>query len=375
MTAVFPISLLRCTTSLSAGELAADVAGHEVFFRFRGLPMPIEPSGDPFAAAGVVKAMERHADMELGPGLPMSPVLACGLQLYQELYCRWFPEDITPVAIHAAESIERSAGEGVGCFFSGGIDSYFSYIRHSDRISHLVLVRGLDIPFAEVDRWKRTLAAAEAFAEAQCKALLVVETNVKEVLQSELHENFGAILISTALAAGLRELIVPASYDFRETHPSGSHAATDPLVATDRTRVFHDGAVPRVAKVAAIVAAGIDLSTLRVCNRQTEYNCGQCEKCLRTLVALDLLGAASSALPGPLDLRQLERVEVWDDRKLPLWIENRNLALSIGRIDVVVACDAILRRNARRALWHRLDDRLLGGRIGRHRSTRRGRAG
>ena len=373
MTTHFLISPARCTSDGLTGELAAEVAGLDVFFRFHGLPSPLVPSGDPFVAAGIALAMERGGAVELGLGLPLSSMLASGLRLYQEAYAKWFP-DLAPVPVLAAETVERSPGTGVGCFFSGGVDSLYSYVRNASRVTHLVVVRGLDIPFSEVARWERTRAVVESFAAAQGKAVLVVETNAQEALRPARLENFGAILISTALGVGLRELIVPASYEYHDAFASGSHVTTDPLLSNDTTRVFHDGAVPRVAKVAAIVAAGMDLADLRVCNCQTEYNCGRCEKCLRTLVSLSLLGAQSRALPGPLDLRLLREVEVWDFRKLRLWEENRDLAKARGRADIAAACDGILKRHARRARLRRWDERYLRGLVARVRTALRSTA-
>ncbi len=40
------------------------------------------------------------------------------------------------------------ARQGVACFFSGGVDSFYSVIAHAKRITHLIFVRGFDIPIA-----------------------------------------------------------------------------------------------------------------------------------------------------------------------------------------------------------------------------------
>ncbi len=369
MKKAFPISLVRCNSDGLAGELAANVDGQEVFFRYNKLPAPLKPSGDPFLVAGIVAAMERNSAVEVEAGLPVCQVLIRGLRSYQEYYSQWF-QDLSPVHVHAVDTGEPSTGRGVGCFFSGGIDSYFSFARNSDRVTHLILVRGLDIPFAEAKRWERTVEAVNRLAAAHGKTVLLVETNVKQALERSAHDNHGAILISTALAAGFRELIVPASNAYSDVFPWGSSPITDALLSNESTRIFHDGAFPRVQKVVAIVASGIDLSGLRVCNRHAEYNCGHCEKCLRTLVALEVLGATSSALPGPLDLRLLQAVKLWDEHKPRLWIHNRDLALARGRPDVAAACAGVAKRYARRLRLRRLDQKLLGGLIGRLRAPR-----
>ena len=55
--------------------------------------------------------------------------------------------------------------------------------------------------------------------------------------------------------------------------------------------------VSRPTKVRRLVEAGVDLNELRVCNRFTDFNCGRCEKCLRTMVALEVMGTGVASLP------------------------------------------------------------------------------
>ena len=68
---------------------------------------------------------------------------------------------------------------------------------------------------------------------------------------------------------------------------------TDPLWSGSVT-VEHRGAgADRTQKVAALVDEEAAWRTLRVCWRNPEqaYNCGECEKCLRTMTTLEAYGA------------------------------------------------------------------------------------
>lgn len=368
MTDAFCITPESCSRDGHSGEIAATVAGRRVFFRFDGLPFPLEPLADPFVVAGMVPAMEKRLPMRVQAGLPTSPSLLLGLRLYQEVYASWYP-DLSPVAIETSGVLNAAQGHGVGCFFSGGIDSFHTYLRHAKEITHLILIRGLDIPLNETQRWQRTLAHVSEFAAKEGKQVLVVETNVKQELQSEQHDNHGAILIGTALAARFRWLLVPASSNYGNLDPWGSHPLIDPLLSNGTTQVFYDGAAVRTEKVAAIVRSGIDLSGLRVCNRFSDYNCGKCEKCLRTLVTLQLLGGHSSALPGPADPRQLAAVRIWDEFRADTWTDIANLARATGNSTIAAACERVVRRYRIRHALASCDDRLSGGRLRRLKAT------
>ena len=96
---------------------------------------------------------------------------------------------------------------------------------------------------------------------------------------------------------GLDKVIVPASFSYNQLFSWGSHPVLDPLLSSANTEIIHDGAVSRIAKTRFLIEKCIDLSNLRVCNVASDYNCGKCEKCLRTMVAIELLGGHVASLP------------------------------------------------------------------------------
>jgi hypothetical protein len=74
--------------------------------------------------------------------------------------------------------------------------------------------------------------------------------------------------------------------------------------------VVHEGAIERTRKLAALVRDPVALEVLRVCWHDAGFNCGKCEKCVRTRVALRLLGAPAPTFPGKLDLADLDALRV-----------------------------------------------------------------
>ena len=103
----------------------------------------------------------------------------------------------------------------------------------------------------------------------------------------------------------LSKYYISSSYTYGETVDFSEHAHHElahfsdlyisNLLSTDKTEIIIDGAqYKRWEKVSRIVDLPIAQHNLNVCvNNEAEYvgqNCSCCEKCLRTLFALDALG-------------------------------------------------------------------------------------
>ncbi len=91
-----------------------------------------------------------------------------------------------------------------------------------------------------------------------------------------------------------RRMLVPATHNYGILAPWGSHPLTDVLWSTESMRVIHYGAeVTRIQKIMREIAGSrVARDHLRVCweNRRGQSNCGECEKCIRTIVALKIAG-------------------------------------------------------------------------------------
>jgi hypothetical protein len=107
-----------------------------------------------------------------------------------------------------------------------------------------------------------------------------------------------------------------------------------------------------------------------VCNRYAEFNCGHCEKCLRTVTVLTLYGARSAALPefGP---NSLAGIRIWTSSDFTTWQTLLDTARALGRHDVATQVARMTADFRRRERLRALDQRLFGGRIARLRRRRR----
>jgi hypothetical protein len=108
------------------------------------------------------------------------------------------------------------------------------------------------------------------------------------------------------------------------------------------------------------------MDALHVCFRgKSDTNCGECEKCLRTLLWLELSGRAGACRTFPresIDLGMVERIYVRPWLR-PYYEALREAARSSGRDDVVRAVDRCLRRSTMRRRAERLSDRLRDRRV------------
>ncbi|MBE9167394.1 hypothetical protein IQ238_07590 [Pleurocapsales cyanobacterium LEGE 06147] len=90
--------------------------------------------------------------------------------------------------------------------------------------------------------------------------------------------------------------IASSSYNLANLNPWGSHPLIDPRFSSSDLHIRHeDAALSRLAKTQLVAQWDVALKHLRVCNEKSSYlegnyNCGKCEKCLRTMVAFMALG-------------------------------------------------------------------------------------
>jgi hypothetical protein len=111
---------------------------------------------------------------------------------------------------------------------------------------------------------------------------------VSDVDAHGYHGFFGRVLIGSTLA-------------YEELGPEGTHPLSDHWWSGDMCEIVHDGAEARRSrKIDVIASHPVALAHLRVCWRldTSAYNCGMCEKCVRTMIGLHLAGATSGPSPS-----------------------------------------------------------------------------
>ncbi len=248
-----------------------------------------------------------------------------------------------------------------GAFFSGGIDSFYTVLRHAGgylRPDDLILIRGFDFPLAFAREFDDHRGRMGAVAESLGMELVDIATNLRETrlrLAPWATLWHGSALASAGLALErrYRYLLVASSSTYGELDAYGSHPMTDILHSTSTSRILHDGAdATRLDKVGFVAGSELALRNLHVCFRETSgRNCGRCRKCLLAMIGLMLSGVGDRCpafAPG-LDLERVRRILFTTEGQRHGVRRLRTLAERQGRSDVVRALDEALRRSARRA--------------------------
>lgn len=315
-----------------------------LYLQFQGVDT-LPCLGDCVALFLFFEAMSQGSDLVLPDEFPVSGVLQKNLYALQEIYLRWFPQ-LKKIKLHCQLTTHNRAHEGVVCLFSGGVDSLYTFIENKADITHLLLCIGLDIQLSETQKRENTLAKYNELATKFNKKLLVVTTNLRDVFpQMDRLLQHGALLSALVLAVGKKKLLIPASHNIDELFPWGSHPLTDPLFSNGCTDVVHHGAIRRTEKTARIADVETAGNLLRVCNSSDNYNCGKCEKCLRTMFVFSALDKQLTCLPSLSDdYEELNTVRIYKENQRTFWQDNYNFAVSQQKFKLAAKANKILFR-------------------------------
>jgi hypothetical protein len=268
----------------------------------------------------------------------------------------WFPE-LKNVEVHS-EFIQDSGTvvNETGCFFTGGVDSFYSSLIHHNKPSKLIFVHGFDIPLSNNELASKIIEELQAAAHEMGKELVVLRTNIREFSDKYVawgERYHGAALSSIGLSLKFREISVASSFSTKDLHPWGSHPELDYLWSSDLTSIIHDSvSVSRVEKVRFIAESSTAMKYLRVCweNSNNSYNCGRCEKCMRTMINLQSVNRLTRIKTLP----QVIRLEAVNNLKLGgigdyLFLKENLFQLRKNpneNIALIKALESLLRRNA-----------------------------
>lgn len=309
------ISDIHTTTNSDIVRLSATVdklpPEHpvEVFFEFRVPDGNLrEATVDAFAAALLLPSMRAGEPLEIVP--PLSSNLCFNLPRIQDVFHTWWPH-FSRVPISATPRIGNAPAQRTGgaTFFSGGVDSFYSLLKHRhgagglSPLTHIIFMRGIETRLElskgvdEAEAWVQEIAAATG---VKC---ITGASNIRTSLQgpeTNLHweqHYHGSALAAVALAIplNLEYVCIPSTFSYNHLAVHGSTALVDEMYSTENLHLVHDGSeVTRAEKVARILEWDRDvvLKYLRVCTRNSggAYNCGECYKCVRTAIPLRILG-------------------------------------------------------------------------------------
>lgn len=298
--------------TLSA-ELSVGGTQRVIWYRTTAGPLACGP--EPFLTAALLLASRLHAPLRMHGAV--SPQLLSSFPTILDVFHNW-DRGYHKIPVTAQTGAPGAAGQrATACFFSGGVDSFYTLLKHRHEITSIVFIHGFDIDLDNVRLRQHVSHRIQEVAAAFGKPLVEVETNVKQFREPHVswEDYHGAALASIALALGPQfdKVYIAASSCYADLYPWGSHPIVDGLWSTESVAIVHDGCeATRLEKTQRIVESDVVCRTLRVCweNPDGDYNCGRCRKCLFAKARLRAIGALQrvTTFDSDLDLGALERL-------------------------------------------------------------------
>ncbi|QLG46702.1 hypothetical protein [Costertonia aggregata] len=195
--------------------------------------------------------------------------------------------------------------------FSGGVDAYATYIRYFDQSPDLITILGADMSIEDKTQWNDFTGFIENEKLLEQNQKIYIESNVRafytyqvELLLKDIgwwgKVQHGLSLIGSVAPVsylkGYDTLCIASSYTEQVAVAWGSTPDIDEKISWAGLQVKHDGyELKRQDKVDLIANFRKEKGTafrLRVCysERNTDFNCSNCEKCYRTILGLVLAG-------------------------------------------------------------------------------------
>ena len=274
------------------------------------------------------------------------------------IWKRWHPHlKVVKVEAQLMNTKHLQSTPRTASFFSGGVDSFFTVLRHSDgadlpnriKIDDLICVWGFDVPLSKSDEFNRMRDVLQKAASDLDKEFIDVATNLFKTIW--VKSQWGPLSHGSALATiGLifekryNRVLIPSTHAYDNLMPNGSHPLTDPLHSTSWTKIIHDGAgFDRVEKTDFISNSEVALRSLKVCwEGHSDKNCQACNKCYRTMMTLLLLGVLSrysTLSESNFSIAKVKKIYSHSENDFTLLREVQVLALRKGRRDIARAIE------------------------------------
>jgi 7-cyano-7-deazaguanine synthase in queuosine biosynthesis len=339
-----PVSISKPEHSMENGWFVASASvtidGKSYQLKYKVSEGPLAKGSEPFLAAALLPAMKVAQPMQISG--TVSPKLLTATQTIQEIFHKWFPSEFQKIQVQTEPDLQDAVSHGteVGAFFSGGVDSFYTFLKHQDEITKIILIHGFNRYYSDALRLKVTKHIRWVARELG-KPLIEVETNVRQL--SDQYADYtdhyvGSMLASVGLLLSpqFRKIYIPATNSYEYLEPEGTHPILDPLWSTEYLTFEHDGCEAyRVEKIARIAQSDIALRSLRVCfeNRDDAFNCGRCEKCIRTMVGLKAAGALErcTTFNEKLDIKAVSSLKIRHHGKIPYVEENLRALENSGK--------------------------------------------
>lgn len=271
------------------------------------------------------------------------------------------------IKVHGATSRELTAspqkGDLVACLFTGGVDSAFTFAEKVNEVDVALLASFRFTAEVDYSYIVKRQQAYEASTHLLGVESLAVGNNLLSVLpewgEAWSYLTHGAALVGMChlLAGRIGMVSISSSHSYGELIPWGSHPLTDNLLSSDDLAVEHYGTeYSRFDKVAKLASHPNLLKNLSVCGKPPGQkngliNCSECQKCVRTMAALDLSGVDKQECTSfdwsNYSPDKVSKVTLHHPNEYIFFEELIEAGRTRGRDDVSSAADVAIRRSSK----------------------------
>lgn len=319
----------------------------------------ISESGNPWLAALLPMAATIGEDLSIS--LPVDPRLVDGAE---DILRFWnsFDEGTSIIKINATSGVDVPdlKPTEAASFFSTGVDAFYTAYK-VPRAKYKILIHGFDIAIDKEQEFKLHCDRIGKVVDEMGQTMIPLRTNIRKTRWQQTkwqRVSHGASLAAIGLLfeKHFSEIFVPSSTsNFKNLGIWGSHPLTDPLYSTSRTSIITNGdGLNRYEKLKSLISHDLVLDNLHVCIRgkdgsgQDEVNCSYCEKCYRTMIALDLLGVLEKC--ELFDLKKYRHEDVYkifvtNDDSIDMYRAMVKLAKQQGKHKLATGIEKCIRRS------------------------------
>ena len=282
----------------------------------------------------------RHGEERIFIEAEICPEFKDGANTAMSWMSHWFyGENRKPLRIESkTRSKIPNTRSRAGLLFSGGIDSMASLrtnrlnfpLEHPGSIKDGIFAYGFDVRFEE--SFDEMVGSLSDIVEETGITLLTFSSNLfSHYLSLDLdllikapgvwacQYQGGALAGAAHLFTKRLDVVkIACTYDIANLRPFGNHPLIEPNFSSHDMQIRHDGiTLSRLDKVKLIADWDVGLQSIRVCNQISvwdagsqsfrernplepgEINCGKCNKCVVTMLALLVAGALHKASTFP----------------------------------------------------------------------------
>lgn len=333
----------------------------------------LQVCAEPFVLAAFTRAFDA-GERRLQCDMPVAAGLLDGMRSAISVLKFWHAEKFgcLPVPQLDIESRREARFDNYKrkstAFYSGGVDATHLLMANSDQydsnsvgcISHVLMVHGLDIGKSEKNKQQSVFDAfvrnSEPFLQSRKVDAIPLTTNLRHLDPRlryflELGIGFDLAACAAVFAHEFSHVAIATAGErlsLAVQNPASAHPIIHHLLASmEQSIITPHVEVSRLERVRRICSDDTAMSSLRVCFHSSDeaLNCGHCEKCLRTMVAIEVAGGdCEQAFPCKPMPSAIRKISLSSEAGAAMWKELLQKVAESDRQAFVPEIKGLLRR-------------------------------